>query len=111
MDHIKSRHRVTVEDLERIELELEDIARQKAEAGEASYSEVMGLLDDAWLNDEALGEQVETLLKPQAERWRKDIGAIFEHMGLGIDYEAITKAAEESFERQQQLRLAVMGAQ
>merc|ERR1719247_1678979 len=60
--------------------------------------------------DNKLQEQVDTVVNPQTEHWRKGVGEILEFFGAGVDYDAIMNRAEEAFTKQQQLRMAIADA-
>jgi len=109
--HIQGRERELQADVNSAQSELERMLIMASKyQGPEAIREVVQLLGEAGNSSEILRGQVNTEVIPQTNKWRLGVGQILQYLGAGLDYDAIMRAAEEAFDREQQERSATNAA-
>jgi len=109
-DRITSREKQLIKDMEGIGGTLGDAFEMTKYSSPEALQDVIALLGNAVISDSNIQTQVDTQLIPQSEHWRSGIGQIFELLGLTLNMDKITAAAENSMRKEQQLRDQVNAA-
>jgi hypothetical protein len=108
--HIESREHELVEDLGGVHDELADMQRMAEYTNSSMVGSILNTLDKTMQQDDELQQMVDIEVQPQTDHWRDGVGEVFEHFGMGLDIEAIMAAAEEAFNKDQQLRMSAAAA-
>merc|ERR1719482_2525494 len=75
-----------------------------------AFSNVQAALNASMTSEDQLARTVEHEVEPQVHHWRKGIGEVLQWFGLGIDYGEIMGNAERAFDKEQELRRAMIAA-
>lgn len=107
---VEARERKVQYELQDLHVQLEDMAALTEYAGPETINDIIGLVNNAMVQDDQLQQQVSFSLEPQTKHWREGVGTILERFGLGIDYDEILARAQEQFFKEVKLRNAMAEA-